>query len=136
MTEVDLTAKFTCPRRAEDGTEREDSPFTFAGRYKDEWQVRGDDRPHQCSYCGSVRPDYFLEQLKQGIELGVTDKAYKAYLHISDTGQPPVKFYYQHLSMQQRHEMVAMLNARQVNYGYPGGFTVLPFFIQTGQGRD
>jgi hypothetical protein len=45
------------------------------------------------------------------------------------------KFYYQHLSEEQRDAFVDLLNAKTVNVGYPGHFYVLPFFI-TRKARD
>jgi hypothetical protein len=113
---------FTCPRRVEDG-----AMHVYGGENSDVWQERGDKRLH-CSYCGSVSAEEFLNYLKAGGELGVTDKNYKAYLARSDGG----KFYYQHLSNDQQKDFVAMLNAGQVTYGYPGHFTVLPFFVGVG----
>lgn len=118
-------SKFTCPRRVEDGTDREDSPFTFGGSNKDTWDVREHDGLLHCAYCGSVDPTQFIDYLRNGGQLGVTDKNYKAYL--GDAGRG--KFYYQHLSLEQRAEFIRMLNAKEVNFGWPGHFTVLPFFI-------
>lgn len=130
-----MTKKHTCPRRIEDGTDTEDSPFTFAGPNRDTYtkghgiigQRRG------CSYCGSMHPDDFLEAMREGAELGVTDKNYKAYVHgYKNDGPNGGKFYYQHLSEEQRREFIELLNERKVHIGFPGYFTVLPYFIRQG----
>lgn len=39
------------------------------------------------------------------------------------------KFYFQHLSVEQRHQFIELLNAKRVNIGEPGRFYRLPFFI-------
>jgi hypothetical protein len=115
-----MSEKFTCPRRIEDG-----AMLAYGGENSDTWGKRADKRLH-CSYCGSVKPDEFIAYLKEGGELGVTDKNYKAYLGRSDGG----KFYYQHLSVEQRHDFIDLLNEKKVNFGYPGFFTVLPYFTK------
>lgn len=33
-----------------------------------------------CSFCGSLHPDQFMELVRDGWEVGPTDKSYKAYL--------------------------------------------------------
>jgi hypothetical protein len=38
------------------------------------------------------------------------------------------KFYFRHLSNDQRQRFVELLNAKRVKIGYPGHFYVLPFF--------
>jgi len=42
------------------------------------------------------------------------------------------KFYFQHLSEEQQHEFIDLLNAKALTIGYPGRFYRLPFFIQVG----
>ena len=111
---------FTCPRRVEDG-----ALHVYGGENSDTWGVRDHDGRLHCSYCGSVEPEQFMDYIKGEGQLGVTDKNYKAYL--GDAGRG--KFYYQHLSTEQRHEFIQLLNEQKVNFGYPGFFTVLPYFI-------
>lgn len=120
--------KHTCPRRAENGMDDPTSPLVGAGTNKDTYtaghgligQTRG------CSYCGSMHPDDFMEAARTGQEIGVTDKNYKAYV---DGPGGNGKFYYQHLSTEQKKEFVDLLNARTLHIGYPGHFTVYPYFI-------
>lgn len=122
-----MSKKHTCPRRIENGMHTSNSPLRGAGENLDTYskghglisQARG------CSYCGSMHPDDFMEAMRSGKELGVTDKNYKAYVDGMNG-----KFYYQHLSAEQRHEFIALINERKINFGYPGYFTVLPYFIQ------
>jgi hypothetical protein len=40
------------------------------------------------------------------------------------------KFYFQHLSADERRRFVELLNARALNIGYPGHFYRLPFFCR------
>jgi len=77
-----------------------------------------------CSYCGSLSPDEFLRRIEAGHELGPTDKNYKVYLN-----HPWGKFYFQHLSVEQKQKFVDLINTKKLNIGYPGHFYVLPFFI-------
>lgn len=37
-----------------------------------------------CSYCGSMRPEAFLEAIKAGAEIGPTDKGYKVYVDLPE----------------------------------------------------
>lgn len=129
-----MTKNHTCPRRIEDGTDTTDSPFTFAGPNRDTYAeghgIIGQGRG--CSYCGSMHPDDFLEALREGAELGVADKNYKAYVSgYRNNGDNGGKFYYQHLSPEQRTEFITLLNEKKVKIGFPGFFTVLPYFIRT-----
>lgn len=124
-----MNEKFTCPRRIEDGRDREDSPFVGSGPNQDEWlsghglakQARG------CNYCGSMHPDDFMRAVREGVKIGPTDKGYKAYV-----GDHDGKFYYQHLNEEQKREFVSLLNERRVHIGYPGHFYVLPYFLTRG----
>lgn len=45
-------------------------------------------------------------------------------------GSTEAKFYFQHLSEDQRREFVDHYNSRRVKVGYPGRFYVPPFFMQ------
>lgn len=111
----------TCPRRVE-------MPRPVVENQDDYVAGRGVRDQHRgCSYCGSMSPEDFLAAIRAGKTLGVTDKNYKAYV-----GDYEGKFYFQHLSVEQQHEFIDLCNARQVTYDFPGGFTVLPFFMTTG----
>ena len=124
-----MSEKHTCPRRIENGMDDERSPFRGAGKNLDTYE-RGHGLVNQergCSYCGSMHPDDFMQSMKDGKELGVTDKNYKAYVD----GMKG-KFYYQHLSTPQRREFIRMLNAQEIHIGFPGYFTSLPYFITRG----
>lgn len=92
---------------------------------------RWDERPAGlcCSFCGSLHPDRFMALLREGFEVGPTDKPYKAYIK-TPTGE--TKFYFVHLSDEQQTTFVELLNAKQLTIGYPGRFYVLPFFVQVG----
>ncbi len=124
-----MADKFTCPRRAEDGTDDPNSPFRGAGPNQDKW-LRGGmgTQRRSCSYCGSMPGDEFMAAVRDGTKIGPTDKSYKAYV-----GEMAGKFYFQHLSEADRRAFLAMLNGElpeAVNIGYPGHFYVLPFFIR------
>lgn len=131
-----------------------------------------------CSFCGSLQPDRFMELVREGWEVGPTDKSYKAYLRQPLTpeeeaqqkadwiqrdavaqavrelgerdgkaaeqiaadldeqwakfphssGGPEAKFYYQHLSVEQQDEFIALHNERRMKISYPGHLYVLPYF--------
>lgn len=108
----------TCPRRVEGG------PLS-AGVDQDDYlpgkglgkQARG------CSYCGSMSGGDFLAAVRDGVQVGPTDKSYKAYI-----GDYDGKVYFQHLDPAQQEEFIALLNAREVNIGAPGHFYVTPYF--------
>lgn len=114
-------------------------------RWEDDTDAPGIQR---CSFCGSMKPEHFLAQLRAGAEIEPTDKEYKAYVHF-DTGAFPVtvteqreggslthisggvrhlKFYYQHLSKAQRQEFIDLYNSGAMKIAYPGHFYVRPFF--------
>lgn len=49
---------------------------------------------------------------------------------VSQSGATEAKFYFQHLSQAQRDEFIALHNASQMKFGYPGHLYLLPFFAQ------
>lgn len=101
----------TCPRRTESFTQAS----TLEG--EDHWG-----KDNTCSYCGSMHPDKLFEAINAGEELGPTDKSYKVYVGHTQ------KFYFQHLSVEQRKQFIDLINAKTIKLGYPGHFYVLPFF--------
>lgn len=117
--------KQTCPRRIEQGRADPDSPFAGSGEGLDDWKpghgVIGQSRG--CTYCGSMHPDDFMQAVRDGKEIGPTDKSYKAYVDDHHG-----KFYFQHLGDEQRDEFIEIYNAHRMHVGYPGHFYVLPFF--------
>lgn len=110
-----------------------------------------------CSYCGSLHPDVFMERIEAGtVKLCPTDKSYKVYVHAEPDsagffqtfrgpddpgGDDPskwvwttretnqTKFYFQHLSVDQRKRFVELLNEKKLKLDVPGYFYRLPFFI-------
>lgn len=175
--------RHTCPRRHESGMADPNSPFVGSGTDLDTWtagpgligqEVAG----LSCSYCGSLHPDRFMELVREGWEVGPTDKSYKAYLRqpltpeeeaqqkadwtqrdavaqaVRELGErdgktaeqitadldeqwakiphsssgPEAKFYFQHLSPEQRTEFIELHNARRMRIGYPGYFYQPPSF--------
>jgi hypothetical protein len=138
-----------CPRRT--------SPYgTFAWDIEPEHD-RYSETDDTCTHCGSLNPDTLMARLEAGtVELGPTDKSYKVYVHNSGGesfkqtyrtdnkpfyhghGSPDhdwvtremdqTKFYFQHLSPEQRVRFVELLNEGKVKVGYPGYFYNLPFF--------
>jgi hypothetical protein len=71
------------------------------------------------------------------IEVGPTDKNYKAY--VKNLGGEPlsaIKFYYVHLSVEQKKRFVDFYNQGVVKLGYPGVFYVNPFFMGFGKRSD
>lgn len=50
-------------------------PCPRSGGTHIEWRENG-----TCQYCGSIKPEDFLEYVKKGYPVGATDKSYKAYI--------------------------------------------------------
>lgn len=117
---------------------RRDDYFSPGGRepgLTDHYRNTGGEE--RCSYCGSVSGDTFMAFVRAGGEVGPTDKNYKAYLHdVKDehgnvvVKAPGLKFYFQHLSDEQKTEFIVLLNAGKVRVGMPGHFYRLPYFCQ------
>lgn len=106
----------TCPRRMMDwgSQKREENLDDF---YSD----------GTCTFCGSINPDTFMKAVRAGQQITPTDKNYKAYLSIP--GRSFTKFYFQHLSEDQKHEFVELYN-NQTMLIEDGGFYVLPYFVK------
>jgi hypothetical protein len=49
----------------------------------------------------------------------------------TSVGSTVAKFYFQHLTVEQQDEFIALHNAHRIKFGPPGGFYVTPFFAQT-----
>ena len=107
-----------CPRRDELG-----GAGVFKLPDEDRWRDDG-----TCSYCGSISPEAFFEAIERGTELGPTDKNYKVYVGVTEHQ----KFYFQHLSQDERTRFVDLFNAGTLKIGYPGRFYVVPFFMRFG----
>jgi len=120
-----------------------------------------DPRDCTCTYCGSLDPDVLMARLEVGdVELIPTDKSYKAYAR-NRGGQPflqtyridsrpyqghfsaehdwvtretsQTKFYFQHLSAEQRRRFIELHNGGKLHLGAPGRFYVVPFFCRVGE---
>lgn len=106
-----------CPRSAEQG-------ITSDHPHYEMWQ-QGDGPT--CMACGSMKADDFMAACEAGtIELGPTDKSYKVYVK-GDT--VAIKFYFQHLSVEQRKRFVDLMNTKTLKIGAPGYFYSKPFFV-------
>jgi len=114
-TQIENTVDpFICPRRIE-------MPSTFRLAPADTWR---DDRGKlYCGHCGSLHPLAFMRAVSNGVKLGPTDKSYKVYVGND------AKFYFQHLSVDDRIVFIELLNAKVPNIGEPGYFYTRPFFI-------
>ena len=112
--------EFMCGRRTEGYPSR-----IFPG--PDYWRFDG-----TCNYCGSISPGQLFKAIEDGCEITPTDKNYKVY--IEGENAPRVrgvdKFYFQHLSDDEKKEFISLLNGGKIKFGYPGHFYVMPFFIK------
>lgn len=114
-----MTDTFHCPRGPGPG-----SPFHAPFNGEASWR---DDRT--CSYCGSIDPDLFFEQIAKGAKITPTDKNYKVYVDLIDHRVGGAgKFYFQHLSAEQQSQFIDAVNNRELTLAYPGYFYVTPFF--------
>lgn len=121
-----------CPRRVEDGALDRYLRPDLPPETPDTWDIREQMhkglRARHCSYCGSLHPDDFMQRIKEGWQVGATDKSYKAYLGSPEGRSQETKFYFQHLSADQRREFVDLYNAKAIRFS-GGGFYRLPFFM-------
>ena len=101
-----------------------------------------------CGGCGSISGDEFMKFVREGGEVGGSDKNYKVYLD-KDTGTPSemitestghgsrsyvkqgtgvqhAKFYFQHLTRAQQQEFVDLWNAGKVKHS----LYVMPYFME------
>jgi hypothetical protein len=67
---------FKCGRRVESWIGKSDNPTPDT--YMERRGLIG--QPLGCSYCGSLPGERFIEEAKNGTEIGPTDKGYKFYL--------------------------------------------------------
>lgn len=147
---TDTSVKFFCPRGP-----GPNSPFKAPYSGEAEWRA-GD---ATCSYCGSLHPDIFIARIEAGdVEIGPTDKNYKVYVenkggeafkktfrdcptgatctgpkdctHWTTRETESTKFYFQHLSIEQRDRFIALYNDKTMKIDYPGHFYVMPFFCK------
>ena len=113
--------EFMCGRRMEG------YPYAKALAGPDYWRSDG-----TCSHCGSLSPDQLFKALEDGCEIGPTDKSYKIYIEGEKAPRVggAVKFYFQHLSDDEKHKFIGILNDGKIKFGTPGNFYVKPFFIK------
>ncbi len=139
MTEI-------CPRF-------EPGPWTFTGEC--DWEKHED---RTCQYCGSLHPDVLMARIEAGdVRISATDKNYKLY--VSNAGGVPfkqtfrncppkadctyencthwvtrerdtAKFYFQHLSIEQRKRFVDLFNEGKLPFEEGDAFYVWPFFMR------
>lgn len=165
-----MTEKQRCPRRDESPNP---DAYGDGTATPDRWDRRhGRKGPRSCSYCGSMHQDDFIAVARDGGgELGPTDKSCKVYVEIETVLYTPtsttyangkqgkvtkypkrpatLKFYFQHLSVDQRREFVDLYNSRPKRtyaddmsftqaegtgmlIGYPGHLYAGAFFMTRG----
>lgn len=119
-----MVQRITCPRRmSEFGPwQRREGLDVFDSR---DGTGTG---PLNCSFCGSLDPETLLDWMANGALVTPTDKPYKLYVSLN--GKREQKFYFPHLSKEQRTQFIAMYNLRDRPFkmAYPGYFYVLPYF--------
>lgn len=103
-----------CPRRVEGA-----SIFNYPET--DTWRPDG-----TCSYCGSISAERFFQAVEDGVEISPTDKSYKAYVKLPFFA----KFYFQHLSDEDKTKFIKLANEHKFNLSVPGYFYTTPYFCQ------
>lgn len=102
----------------------DDSPLRHSGTDLDTWQKwPGEADRLYCTYCGSMPPEVMFEAVEAGEKVIPTDKNYKIY--VGDHR----KFYFQHLDEAMKMRFILLLNDGRINFGEPGYFYRLPYFI-------
>ena len=116
----------TCPRRMRElgPWEQEEGQDSWVEKPRHE-----NDVVPVCSFCGSLHPGTFLELVAKDWWVGPTTKNYKAYLDEPSPGRGRAKFYFQHLSPSQQMQFVSLYNRGTMKIGWPGHFSVVPFFM-------
>lgn len=104
-----------CPRR------NESALGIAAPGDPDVWTDRESHR--ECSWCGSIHPDDFINMVSQGAELTPSDKSHKVYVDKN------FRFHFQHLSRRQQQQFIELFNIGKLNVGSPGYFFVEPYFF-------
>ena len=98
-----------------------------------------------CSYCGSMEPAALFEAITGGAEIYATSRnnqLFVRYIEIDPetgrVGETPTQaegmFQFEHFSESERTKFVQLLNDEEITFGYPGHFTILPFFVQQAEG--
>ena len=68
------------------------------------------------------------EQIQADLEQEWTER----WAELLNRGEERAKFYFQHLSHEQRDEFIRLYNERVMKMSYPGHFYVMPFFCVAG----
>ena len=125
------------------------SPDVFMAKIREGWIVEPTDKGYK-AYLDQPYTAEELESIKTGsaiwqharmmkLDEGLTDEeaAAAANAHWSKyeapehKGRTVAKFYYQHLSQEQRTEFLELHNSGAMRLSYPGHFYVRPYFAQT-----
>ena len=89
--------------------------------------------PHS-NWDGSLHPDTFMRLLEAGtVKLTPTDKNYKVYIKGTDPEDGHSfhdKFYFEHLSAEQRERFIELHNEQKLGFAYPGYLYTTPFFAK------
>ena len=88
------------------------SPFKYP---KPKWTYGKNSVYSVCNYCGSMHPDRFFRNIKEGIKLSPTDKNYKVYVETGKHGMD--KFYWYHLNEEEKKKFVSLMNEGKVKNG-------------------
>lgn len=125
--------------------------FTHSANRADEW----DERDQTCNFCGSLHPDVLIQRIREGnVKIIPTDKNYKIYVknvggekfirayridNSMSTNRSTwkwkidnvdeTKFYFEHLSLDQRKEFIELYNNKKIFLDFPHYFYVMPFFM-------
>lgn len=77
-----------------------------------------------------VTEQLLQELLESGEARGITLNVGDSVMFGAQPSQTNEKFYFQHLSSEQRDRFIELINAKKVKIGYPGYFYRLPFFCR------
>jgi hypothetical protein len=70
------------------------------------------------------------------VAIGATDKDYKIYVSGDGVPKGTIKFYFQHLTVEQRKRFIELVNEKKIVWqSGERGFYVLPFFMCYADGR-
>jgi len=115
---LQVSGAFNVRRYADACIEAMSPPRDGEGAPLDFWR-----KDVECSYCGSLKPSRVIAAVRNGAELGPTDKAYKVYVEGGrDEHGVNGKFYPAHCTQAESDELRALIRSGDVAIGYPGHF--------------
>lgn len=113
-------------------------PDRFLELLREGWYLGPTDKNYK-AYLGKPLTDeeiarcreQWLEQMKGVVAASDLGSGWEEQRLLIQGGGQQAKFYYQHLSSDQRNEFIALHNSGEMKIGYPGRLYVMPSFCRS-----